>query len=93
VFDKREPSKTQIKVYLKRLEPNSTISFDDAGYIELAKISSEVNAIGSDEFVRAEYTSLADLSEFNVFAVKIVFVSESNTNRYPSIRNLKVIAV
>lgn len=93
VFDKREPSKTQIKVYLKRLEPNSTVSFDDAGYIELTKISSEVNSIGSDEFVRAEYTSLADLSEFNVFAVKIVFVSESNTNRYPSIRNFKVIAV
>lgn len=93
IFDKKEPTRTQIKVYLKRLEPNSFVSFDDASYLELTKISKDNDSIGSDEFVRAEYTSLADLEEFNVFAIKIVFVKDSNTNRYPSIRNLKVIAV
>lgn len=92
-FDKNEPSGTQIRVYLKRIEPNSSVSFDDSGYLELAKTTQDVNFATGQDFIPAEYTSLADLAEFNVFAIKIVFVVPDNSNRYPSIRNLKVIAV
>jgi hypothetical protein len=93
VFDKNEPVGTQIKVYLKKLEPNSATSFDDSPYVELSKTSQDISQIGGDDFTRVEYASLGDLTEFNVFAVKIVFVVSDNTNRYPSIRNLRVIAV
>lgn len=92
-FDKNQPPGTEIKVYLKRVAPNSTTPFDEAPYIELPKTSSDVGSITTDEFVKTEYRYPIDLPEFNTFAVKIVFMAPTTTNKYPSIKNLRVVAI
>lgn len=92
-FDKNQPPETDIKVYLKKTEPNSSVSFDDAEYIELLEVSRDINPVKSDDFVKTEYRYPINLPEFNTFAVKIVFTSPSDSNRYPSIKNLRVVAI
>ena len=92
-FDKNQPPETDIKVYLKKTEPNSSISFDDAEYIELLEVSRDIGAVKSEDFVKTEYRYPINLPEFNTFAIKIVFTSPSNSNRYPSVKNLRVVAI
>jgi hypothetical protein len=92
-FDKNQPPDTGIKVYLKRTGPNSSVSFDDAEYIELFEVSRDINPIKSDDFVKTEYRYPINLAEFNTFAVKVVFTTPSDSNRYPSIKNLRVVAI
>jgi len=92
-FDKNQPPGTGIHVYLKRTEPNSSVSFDDAPYIELTQTSDEIDAVTSDEYVKVEYRNPVNLAEFNTFAVKVVFTAPSTSNRYPSIKNLRVVAI
>lgn len=92
-FEKNQPPGTDIKVYLKRTEPNSSVSFDDATYLELTQVSNEIDAVTTDEYFTVEYRHPTSLTEFNTFAVKIVFTAPSNSNRYPSIKNLRVVAI
>jgi len=93
VFDRNQPPGTEIYVYLKKAEPNSTIPFDENEYIELFKISRDQTSSKTNDFVRTEYRSPTDLKEFNTFAVKIVFVKPQNSSDYPSIKNLKVTSI
>lgn len=92
-FDKNQPPETGIKIYLKRTGPNSSVSFDDAEYIELLEVSRDINPVKSEDFVKTEYRYPINLAEFNTFAVKVVFTTPSDSNRYPSIKNLRVIAI
>lgn len=94
IFDKREPPNTQIHVYLKKIEPNSTTNFDDAPYFKLQPIQTDRTPLEQDEYRKVEYGSPVDLKEFNTFAIKIVFTaSAAAKGDYPSVKNLRVIAI
>jgi len=93
IFDRNQPPGTQIEIYLKKSEPNSLIPFDDEKYIQLRKYSEDPSTIGPEDFVKTEYRHPTELSEFNTFAVKVIFIKNPSTNDYPSIKNLKVIAI
>ena len=93
IFERNQPPGTQIEVYLKRTEPNSLIPFDDAEYVRLQKYSEDPPTLYAEDFVKTEYRYPTTLSEFNTFAVKIVFLKNSSSNDYPSIKNLRVIAI
>lgn len=91
IFDRNEPSETGVSVFLKKSSPNSSTAFDDNEYIKLEKITKD-NPISEDEFVKTEYRCPADVSEFTTFAVKVVFTS-NNTERYATIKNLRIAAI
>jgi hypothetical protein len=93
IMDKREPPNTFVEVYLKRIEPNSQINFDDAPYLKLQPLRTDRTTLSQDEYRKIEYSSPVDLKEFNTFAVKVVFGRTTDTNDYPSIKNLRVIAI
>lgn len=94
LFDGRTPEGTDIRVYLKRIGPNSPISFEDAEYIELKKITENTitNIPSTEDFKPTEYKSEVDLNDFTTFAVKILFLGDDK-QKYPSLKNLKVISV
>ena len=92
IFDKNQPSGTQIEVFAKLLEVGSAKSMDEVPYRRLSSIgSSSFGSSSGDSFLRSEYTLRGFVPEFSTFSVKIVFYS-SETKNYPRIKNLRVIA-
>ena len=95
LFDKYQPAGTNIRVYLKRLTSNALTKFENQNYIEITPVSQNTTANISErtgDYIPAEYKSINDLEDFNTFAIKIVFTSNSK-QIVPSIKNLKVVAV
>ena len=92
-FERRQPPGTQILIYLKKAEANSITPFDDIPYIELKKVSKDPSTTTNKEFIKTEYRHETKLEEFSTFAVKVVFIKNSTSNEYPSIKNLKVVAI
>ena len=92
IFERNQPTGTKIEVYLKRSEPNSITPFDDVEYVKLQKYSEDPSTIGSEDYVKTEFRYAGELTEFNTFAVKIVFIKNFSTNDYPSLKNLRIIS-
>jgi hypothetical protein len=91
LFDKNQPTGTDVEVYVKKIPPNSTFTLDEAPYELVERTSREVNVVPSDEFfpTRHELNS----PDFSTFSVKIVFTRGNDIKQvYPAIKNLRIIA-
>jgi hypothetical protein len=96
-------SGTSIKVYYKILNKYDTTDFDDRTYVEIPQTTlagSTVLTNNPDVYSEENYQALninyasgtTTYSDFNVFAIKIVFFS-SNQSVVPQIKALRVTAV
>jgi hypothetical protein len=93
---------TSIKVYYKILNKYDTTDFDDRTYVEIPQttlagdtVTTNNPDVYSEENYQALNISYADdttYTDFNVFAIKIVFFS-SNQSIVPQIKALRVTAV
>ena len=87
-LDTNKPKSSDIEVYYKIGSDAGT--FDDGAWTEFPAVtmpfSDDISVYKEVEF------NLTATDEFTMFAIKIVFTS-SNTNKIPSVRNLRVIAL
>jgi len=95
IFDEYLPNETsKVKVFLKRQKPNSEKTFEEEEYIELKRtVTNTTTDVSYDEnYKPVEFKSEVDLEDFSTFAVKLVFLGQDK-QKYPTVKNLKVIAV
>lgn len=102
VLVNRRPG-TSVKVYYKVLNKFDAAKFDDKNYVEIPQTTLAGGTIftnNPDEYAEENYQALdisytsgaATYTDFNVFAIKIVFFS-SNQSVVPQIKALRVTAV
>jgi hypothetical protein len=93
-FDKIEPPETQIDVYLKYINPGSSLKMEESGYVRLTPVGQSGLKTSNSEYFTDEYRYEGSLPEFSSFSVKILFSSvNQNIVNYPRIKNLTITAV